>query len=315
MEESAGSTPTAALEVSVVVPARNTAWCLPEQLEALAAQRTDHRYEVIVADNGSIDETAEVARRGGARVVDASAARGPGYARNCGVHVARGRHLLFLDADDVVDPDYVDHMVDALEDADLVGARVEQATLNPDWAAEVRTVAQHSGLPVVTVEGQEVPWIYGATLGVRREVFEEIGGFDESLVSGEDVDLSIRAGWHGLRLGFARRALLHCRLPHTLPAVFRQGVKYGAGGARIEAKYRRIGRPINHVLSQHTSRARFGLAPFGRLLTARTRSELGSALFLIGRRAGYLGASVRAAVAPSAPRTAEPLVPDGPARR
>lgn len=315
MEELAERPDAETWDVSVVVPARDAAWCLPDQLAALAAQRTVHRFEVIVADNGSRDATADVARRCGARVVDASATRGPGYARNCGARAARGRHLLFLDADDVVDPSYVDHMVNALEHADMVGARVEQAELNPGWTAEVRTVAQQSDLPVVNVAGEDLPWIYCATLGIRRETFERMGGFDESLISGEDVDLSIRARWSGLRLDFARAALLHCRLPHTLPAVFRQGLKYGAGGARVEAKYRRLGRPIDHVITDRSARLRFGLGPLRHLVRARSRAEFGSALFLIGRRAGYFALTLRAAApGTGADVTDSRLAPDGPSR-
>jgi cellulose synthase/poly-beta-1,6-N-acetylglucosamine synthase-like glycosyltransferase len=85
------------LTVSVVIPARNAAWCLTEQLRALAAQDFDGTWEVVVSDNGSTDGTVALVRDLAAsfpvplRVVDASRRPGPAHARNEGAlpHLAR----------------------------------------------------------------------------------------------------------------------------------------------------------------------------------------------------------------------------------
>src|SRR5205085_1106951 len=84
--------------VSVVVPARDAARTLPATLAALHAQELDQPFEVVVADAGSTDETAALARRAGARVADAGPV-GPGEARNAGVAQASADLLAFTDAD------------------------------------------------------------------------------------------------------------------------------------------------------------------------------------------------------------------------
>lgn len=277
------------LQISVVIPALDAAWCLVHQLAALRAQRTDASFEIIVADNGSTDGTAEVARANGARVVDASAVRGPAVARNAGAAAANGEHLVFLDADDVVDPGYLEAVRRALDRHDLVGARVDQHELNPGWRSSTRVIEQQKGLPVLASSRRPgLTWIYGATLALRRSAFEQLGGFDTSLPAAEDVDLCIRAHEAGLALGFAPEAVVHCRLKGTLRGLVRQGRFYGKGSAAVEAKYRRLGRPLDHVGHEERGILHYTLSPLRMVPQARTRAGLGQLAFLVGRRCGYL---------------------------
>ena len=101
---------------SVVIPTYNAAATLDATLAALAAQEGVAPFEVVVADNGSVDDSAEVARRWAdrlplLRVVDASRARGVAAARNDGIRAARGDVVLLCDADDVTDPGWVAAML------------------------------------------------------------------------------------------------------------------------------------------------------------------------------------------------------------
>src|SRR3954451_24006623 len=128
----------AVCSISVVVPCLNAASTLPRQLEALSKQEYDGDWEVVVADNGSTDGTLAVADEFRGRVprlvlVDASARPGQAYARNAGVRVATGDALLFVDADDEVEPQYVAAMADALQHHEFVAARFDSDSLNPAW--------------------------------------------------------------------------------------------------------------------------------------------------------------------------------------
>lgn len=278
------------VDISVVIPALNAAWCIQDQLDALRGQLTSRTFEVIVADNGSTDDTVEIARDTGARVVDAAAFPGPGAARNVGARAAAGEILVFLDADDVVEPDYLDRITAALDDVDLVGARVEQRLLNPGWSSDVRTIAQNDELPRIenSARDSDIRWIYCATLALRRSTFERLGGFDSQLLAAEDVDLCLRAHAAGMTLGFAGDAVVHCRLRRSLFGIFRQGMVYGMGGAMIDTKYRRLGQPVEHVVDGERGLAHFLLSPIALLLRARDRGHVGEGVFLLGRRLGYV---------------------------
>ncbi len=100
------STPT----VSVVMPAYNTSSTIGEALSALAAQDFDD-FEVVVVDDGSTDETAHIASRFAKNDLRIRVLRrthaGAGAARNAGIGEARGRYLLFLDADDLFEPNLI----------------------------------------------------------------------------------------------------------------------------------------------------------------------------------------------------------------
>lgn len=98
-------------EITVIIPVRNGASVLARQLSALVEQDSQVPFEVVVADNGSDDETARIAAdysdRLSLRVIDASAVTGASAARNEGARHARADRLAFLDADDVAGPGWL----------------------------------------------------------------------------------------------------------------------------------------------------------------------------------------------------------------
>jgi glycosyltransferase involved in cell wall biosynthesis len=213
--------------VSVIVPVRDGARTIARQMRALADQRYAGSWEVIVCDNGSLDATTVVAaqwedRLPYLRVLDASATVGAARARNAGAEVAKGDLLLFCDADDWVCPEWIDELVAALaHDAIVTGP----------------CAVDHGGGDVVAPncdpprKAGVVPYAHGANLGVRREVFEALGGFDgtDPEAGAEDIDLSLRAHHAGHPIGFARGALVVKAAPTDLAGVARQWRGYGRG--------------------------------------------------------------------------------------
>lgn len=225
--------------VSIVVPAHNAAATLGAQLEALGGQQLSQPWEIVLADNGSTDDTRGVAERWAQRaprlrIIDAGARRGASAARNIGAGAARGTLLLFCDADDVVDADWADRMVSALADSALVGGVLENRRLRQAGAASVSWEAN--------AEIRLHYWIRfeaasGSNLGIRRDVFESLGGFDESLITGEDVDLCWRAQLAGHSFGRVRDAIIHSRPRVGLRAIHRQAFTYGQGHRQLRHKY------------------------------------------------------------------------------
>ncbi|GAA5212221.1 glycosyltransferase [Microbacterium kyungheense] len=224
--------------VSVVIPAYNAAEFLGEQLEALARQDAGFMFEVLVCDNGSSDDTAAVARAFSERMphlrqVDASARRGASAARNLGAQAASASLLLFCDADDVVDPSWVRTLHDALGRASFVAGAVEHKLLNPgrEWDfGWDRPTFHDPALP-------ELPACGSGNMGVHADVFAEVGGFDESLNAGEDIDFAWRVQLAGHPLIDEPAAIVHYRKRGGLRAAARQGRAKGVGTRVLAHRY------------------------------------------------------------------------------
>lgn len=235
-------------ELSIVIPARDAAATIGEQLDALAAQSWSGGFEVIVVDNRCRDETAEIVRSRTQnhpfiRLETATARDGPGYARNVGAGVATGALLAFVDADDVVGDGWVGAMVEALRDHDFVTGPLELDRLNPRWLVGSRGgrhFAQETGL----FEGI-FPFASSCNMGIRRALFVSSGGFDESpfMAVGEDLDFSLRLWIAGVDLHFEPRAAIHYRYRPTLGSVYRQARAFGRSRPVIAKRLRSAGRP------------------------------------------------------------------------
>lgn len=235
------------LKLSVVIPCLNAARTLPEQLAVLAGQQYDGEWEVIVADNGSTDGSREVVEsfRGRIprlRLVDASDRRGQAHARNLGAAAAMGDAFLFCDADDVVAPGWVAAMGRALAEHRFVACRYDNEKLNPVEVRKTHLNPQKDGVTRYDYP-PFLPHAGGGGLGVRREVHEAVGGFDESMPALEDTDYCWRIQLAGTPLVFAPEAVVYIRHRQDLGGVFRQGVSYGLHNVLIYKKYRSRGMP------------------------------------------------------------------------
>ena len=213
------------LEVSLVIPTYNEEASLPKTLRAIhAALRNRCRFEVVVVDHGSSDDTVRVALNNDVKVIERPDARTIAELRNEGAAVAQGAVLVFLDAD---------------------------ITVSPEWGARLRSTFQQlrrTGL-LVTGSVPELPsdagciaraWFQrcsgnlshlgSAHLIVTSETFAAIGGFATEMETGEDYNLCARvvaAGGtiqpdHELRV-------VHEGTPRTLPEFFRREVWHGRG--------------------------------------------------------------------------------------
>jgi glycosyltransferase involved in cell wall biosynthesis len=238
--------------ISVVVPLLDKAEHLPAQLEALAAQDYDGRWEVIVADNGSRDGSVAVAERGvaslpGGRVVHAGAIRSCGHARNAGAAEARGDFLAFCDADDVVSRSWLTELAEAAADADLVAGGVDKDRLNdPVPRSWHRQPPRHLALYSLRF----LAFASGTSTGVWTETFRELGGYEERWPAGEDMDFSWRAQLAGHRLAVTDRAVVHQRLRGDIRSLARQQFSYGLAGPVLHRRFARDGMPP--VLARET---------------------------------------------------------------
>ena len=233
--------------LSVVIPCLDAAATLSGQLAALAAQRYDGDWEVVVADNGSTDDSRAIAESFGPRLphlvlADAADRRGRARARNVGAAAATGEALLFVDADDEVAPGYLAAMAAALAAHDFVACRYDSDTLNPEWARGTHSNPQRDGLSRYDYPDY-LPHAGGGGLGVRRAVHAAVGGFDETMPALEDTDYCWRIQRAGHELVFVPDAVVRIRHRHDLRGMFAQGWRTGRYNVLIYAKYRPLGMP------------------------------------------------------------------------
>jgi GT2 family glycosyltransferase len=189
--------------LSVVIPARDAAVSLPR---CLAAVRKSARSlaEVIVVDDGSTDESAEVAGAHGAAVLRQPISAGPAGARNAGARRAAGEIILFLDADIELAEDAIARVLQAFSDDPGLAAvfgSYDDAPASRAFVSDYRNLLHHF-VHQTSREDSESFW--AGCGAVRKDVFLSVGGFDERYQrpSIEDIELGgrlVRAG-HRVRL-------------------------------------------------------------------------------------------------------------------
>jgi glycosyltransferase involved in cell wall biosynthesis len=192
--------------VSVIVPAYNAQLTIAEAVTSALAQ-TYRPLEVVVVDDGSVDNTADVVRQGFEEHVRLISAphRGRGAARNTGLAAGRGDYIQFLDADDVLEPGKVETQVAFLETNPQYGVAYGPVDYfaAEDPSHRWRLVPQ-GGYPTGDVLACMVDngLLLPISAVVRASVVREVGGFDEALQSNEDWDLWLRIAASGMQFAF-----------------------------------------------------------------------------------------------------------------
>jgi GT2 family glycosyltransferase len=190
------------VKLSVIIPAYNGGEELAHGLEALAAS-TCPPDEIIVVDDASTDASAFLAAKLGAFVLHLpDGPRGPARARNHGAAAAQGDVLVFLDADVTCHPDTLDRIKTCLTNAPEIGAlfgSYDAEPSAPGLVSRYKNLLHH----YIHQHGRTEASTFWAGCGaIRRDVFQAVGGFDESYLSAavEDIELGARLRRGGYRI-------------------------------------------------------------------------------------------------------------------
>jgi cellulose synthase/poly-beta-1,6-N-acetylglucosamine synthase-like glycosyltransferase len=222
-----------AAEFSVVIPARNEERMIGRCFENLAAMSFPaSAFEVVVVDNGSTDRTAEIADSWKDRLQVRVVTKPDGHnsaLRNFGAAEATGAFLAFLDADCLVPRDWLRFGVRLLSarGAGVVGAHC-RIPADSSWVAKVwhdDRLADSRG---------KTSYVPTGDMLMRRETFQKVGGFDESLETNEDYEFCQRARKAGFPvLSFPELGVIHLGTPQTLAAFYRQSRWHGRHVFRV----------------------------------------------------------------------------------
>ncbi len=219
--------------VSIIIPVLDDAAGLRRCLASVRRSAyPEDRIEIIVADNGSTDASAEVARAHGADVLEL-----PGLPvselRNRAASVARGSVLAFVDADHEIAAGWLRSAVESLQGPG-VGAAGDHyhAPLDGTWVQRT-----YDGFRERSEAVRDTEWLCSGNLAVRRDAFERTGGFDSSLDTCEDVDFCQRLRSTGFRiLSDPRLRSVHFGDPATLAALFRGELWRGRDNLRASLR-------------------------------------------------------------------------------
>ncbi|MCE9612274.1 MAG: glycosyltransferase [Chthoniobacter sp.] len=188
--------------ITIAIPCFNSGRWLRAAIESALTQ-TWQSTEVIVADDGSTDDSVEVARSfGGAVRVLANAHRGGNHARNCALREARGEWVQFLDADDYLEPE---KLAQQLNETD--GGAHADIIYSPTWMEDTRTGTRERGV-IETQHDLFIQWITwqlpqtGGCLW-RKSALDALGGWKEDQPCCQEHELYLRALQAGLRFVFA----------------------------------------------------------------------------------------------------------------
>lgn len=250
--------------VSVIVLNYNGAHLLPDSLGTLLDQDF-HPLEVLVVDNGSLDNSAQVAQAYPVRWIPLVSNLGFSQANNLAAQEAKGNYLFFVNNDMRFPPDCVRQLVDVL-DKDPSLFAVDPTQLNWEGTRVIhgrtRFIAglfTNTVVPPFAVEytapaegPNEVPWGCAGSLLVRRDRFEALGGFDPRFfIDFEDTDLCWRAWRHGWRTVYVPHAILYHKVGMSSDE-HQHLINSAQAGQLPKLWFRRR-------LSYHTNLVRFGL--------------------------------------------------------
>jgi GT2 family glycosyltransferase/sugar lactone lactonase YvrE len=252
-------------KVSVVVCAYNAADTIDDCLASLGAL-TYPRFEIIVVNDGSRDDTGARARGyAGVRVIDIPNG-GLSAARNVGLAEATGEIVAYTDADVRVDRDWLTYLVQPLLSPAFVGSGGPNV-VPPDDPFVAQCVARSPGGPTqVLLDDRVAEHVPGCNMAFRRDALAGIGGFNPVyLRAGDDVDVCWRLQAKGLKVGFAPSALVWHHHRSSVKAYWRQQVGYGEGETWLDAHH-----PEKFISGQMLWKGRiYSPLPFVRSLSGR----------------------------------------------
>jgi len=188
--------------ISIIVPAYNAREHLGQCLDALLASSYTS-FEIIVVDDGSTDDTAEMARAKGVTLLERTRQAGPGAARNEGALQAKGEILFFVDADVLVTERTVALVAKRFienPDLDALFGSYDDTPSEEDFLSQYKNLSHHY---VHQQSGEEAVTFWAGCGAVRKEVFDRAAGFDQERYarpSIEDIELGYRMNKMGCKI-------------------------------------------------------------------------------------------------------------------
>jgi len=291
--------------VTIIVPTYNRSHFIERAFESLVKQDYPRdKLDIIVIDDGSNDQTRAILER----FQNAHAKfrflqqnnLGPATARNAGLREARGNIILFIDDDCIADEKWVRELTRAYDDPQVGGVAGRIQFVPPDDNIANRCAARNAGGEGQPVDANgEIAFFVTANASFRRDVLEQIGGFDTAFphAAQEDLDLSFRVKQHGWQLRYADTAIVNHYHQHTIRGDLKRYYQIGQAEAIMGVKH-----GIKHSVWTELplSLCAFWRVPFGCIrnlaqgvrplesLMAPLHYRMKNVMLALGRTKGYI---------------------------
>ena len=213
--------------ISIIIPTFNGASRIGNCLDALLKQMPGRDGDILVVNDGSTDNTAEVVGGNpGVRLISQRNA-GPAAARNRGALEARGTLLLFTDDDCVPMAGWLNAMIEPFDDPEVVGAKGIYRTRQKRLAARFVQIEYEDRYRLMA-HLDCIDFIDTYSAAFRRDRFLEMAGYDTSfpVACAEDVELSYRMSAEGWKMKFAPAAIVYHTHPDTLMQYLKKKYKF-----------------------------------------------------------------------------------------
>lgn len=216
-------------KVSVIIPTYNSAKTLKYTLESLVNQ-TYTSFEILLVDNYSSDETPRLAKEYSAKLILLKGERT--RAKNYGARIARGKYVLFLDSDMILEPKVIEECVYVIEsDNNIAGVIIPEKTIGDNIWAKIRAYERKFYENTYV----ESPRFF------KRKLVLEVGGFDEDVIFYEESTLPYKLE----KLGYNVRArissyILHYEYNFSITKWLRKKYYYGKTIPRYRSRYKNL---------------------------------------------------------------------------
>ena len=232
--------------ISVVVPAHNAAGVITDCITALQNQKLDQPFEVIVVDDGSADNTADLAEATGICVIRHREKRGAAAARNSGINAAGGDIICFTDADCMPIENWLQQILQPFADQEIIGAKGTYATKQREVVARFVQIEYEDKYDLL-LRQERINFIDTYSAAYRRQVLVANNGFDEQIFYVEDQELSFRLAARGYQMVFQPPAIVYHLHSNSLQSYFRKKFMIGYWKAQILRRF-----PGRAVQDSHT---------------------------------------------------------------
>lgn len=178
--------------ISIIIPVKNGSNYMEEAITEIKQQNMN--TEIIVVDDGSTDNTSEIAKNYGCIVIKNTTSQGPVAAKNQALKIANGDYIMFHDHDDIMNNGVLEKMLaelNAASDISAVMCKVKDF-ISDDIPSEEKQK--------IKIKSEPYYGLFTGAVLIRKNVFDIIGNFDEQVTAGEILDWQTKMEKHNLKI-------------------------------------------------------------------------------------------------------------------